>query len=323
MSKFLLAPAAAVAILVAGLGSSVAFAADMPVKAVKAPAVEPLDVHGYVDLTIANTRVSNGGSVFYPYRGMLTQIETGVSLDLYKNPTGFINKVSVFGGIWNEFWSTPNPPFSAASNLQETDWWVGGSVGFAQRWTFSLSYVEFRLAGGGPTAYNVDYNLSYADGGFGILPFSVNPYIDVFQNAGGFNLVPSGNNSYRVELGVKPTYSFEKTTGLPLTFTFPTHVTLAPTSYWNRGVNVCGTTLAAACSDGAAGVFSTGIQAKYMLTAIIPPRLGAWYIKAGLQWHHLFNDSLLAAQVTYGSANNWADTKSDWLVASTGIGFSF
>lgn len=317
MSKCSFVSAVAVAAAVLGttvVAGSPVLAADIPVKAVKATPPAPLDVHGYADLTIANTRVTPGGSVIYPYRGTLAQVETGLSLDLYKDPTGFINKWSVYGGVWNEYWSG-----AAAGSWQEMDWWLGTSVSFAQKWTFSYTYLEFKLPGG-PSAYNSVFSLNYADGGFGVLPFPLNPFVNVLVNHGGFNLVATGSNSYRVELGIKPTVSLDKSAGIPLSFTFPTYVTLAPKAYWNSGSNLCG---GVSCSDGAAGVFSTGIQAKYMLTAVIPPRLGAWYLKAGVQWHHLFNDSLLAAQVNYGSATTYADAKRDWAVVTGGIGFSF
>lgn len=294
----------------------------MPVKAPAIAPALPLDVHGYADLTIVNTRVTPGGAMIYPYRGFLTQIETGLSLDIYKNPTGFINKFSVSGGIWNEYWS--DPPVGSG-NWQEMDWWLGFSVGFAQRWTFSFSHVQFKLPGG-PTAFNYAFGLSYDDGGFGVLPIALNPFVNVFYNASGFTNIATGDNTYRVEIGMKPSVSLEKSAGIPLTLTFPTYLTVGPSDYFNRNdgtTNLCGSLGTSPCSLSSLGVFSTGIQARYSLTAVIPPRLGSWYVKAGVQYHHLFNDALLASQTLYGSATTYADAHRDVVVASTGIGFSF
>src|SRR4051794_13892191 len=91
--------------------SSAASAADMPVKA-PVPIVGasvPLDVHGNLDITLATNRVTGGGLLLYPSGSALTQINGGLSFDLYKDPTGFINGVSVYGGIWNEFWVDGRP----------------------------------------------------------------------------------------------------------------------------------------------------------------------------------------------------------------------
>src|SRR3978361_716577 len=78
---------------------SPASAADM---AVKAPSLSPwvLDVHGSADFTITNTRVTGGGLLLYDH-GLIYQNSVGLSLDIYKNPNGFINAVSVFGGVWD------------------------------------------------------------------------------------------------------------------------------------------------------------------------------------------------------------------------------
>src|SRR2546423_649001 len=110
-----------------------ASAADMePVY--KAPVVGPsvpLDVHGYFDETIANTRVTPGGLMIYPYRGNLSQVDVGLSIDVYKDPTGFINSVTIFGDVWNEFWSAPP---AGTREWQEMDLTLGFTVGFAQNW---------------------------------------------------------------------------------------------------------------------------------------------------------------------------------------------
>jgi len=57
--------------------------------------------------------------MIYNNGGYLTQADVGLSLDLYKDPTGFINSISVYGGVWNEFWSSPPPtgPYLAGNGL--------------------------------------------------------------------------------------------------------------------------------------------------------------------------------------------------------------
>ena len=82
---------------------SVATAADMPVKA-PVPAATPwvFDVHGGFDLNFQNTRVTGSGLLLYPTGSSLMQPSLGIKLDVYKDPMGFINSFSVYGGIWNE-----------------------------------------------------------------------------------------------------------------------------------------------------------------------------------------------------------------------------
>ena len=306
--------------------TSVASAADMPVKAKVVPVVGasvPLDVHGYVYLTFATTRVTPGGLLIYKQNGYLTQIDTGVSLDIYKNPTGFINSVSVFGGVWNEFWSAAPP---GARAWQEMDWWLGVTVGFAEYWKFTAQNLVFEFPSGG-SVENYYFILSYDDSHWG-WPVAFNPTVKLFYNANGGSTVVFGkrDDTYRVELGVAPTVAMQKYWGVPLTFGFPTWVTIAPSSYYNRNdfsTARCGTTQTLPCGLDNVGVVSTGIQAKFALDAFVPKRLGSWYVKAGAQYYHIVNDALLAAQVVTGAATSFNNAHRDVVVGTAGVGFSF
>lgn len=310
------------------LYSSVATAADVPMVK-KAPIVgasAPLDVHGYADLTIASGRVTPGGLRIYPSRGYLTQIDVGLSLDIYKNPAGFINSFSVFGGVWNEYWSSPP---AGGRSWQEMDWWVGAGIGFAQYWKLSVQSLQFEFPGGLPTARMIVTSLGYDDSKWwGASGFALNPYVNWFYNYTGGSTVVLGKTSdtYRVELGIKPTIAMQKYTGLPLSFTFPTWVTVGPSSYWNRNdgtTNFCGPLSSAPCASGSTGVISTGLQAKLGLDSLIPKRLGNWYVKGGVQYYHITNDSLLGAQVVTGAATSFNDAKKDVFIFNGGVGFSF
>ena len=300
-----------------------AWAADIPVKAPEAPAVGatvPLDVHGYLEFQVANNRITPGGLLIYPDRGFLYHVDLGLSIDLYKNPSGFINSFQAFGGIWNEYWT--EPPVGG-DQWQERDWWIGFTVGFAQHWSFSTSHVQFKLPGG-PTAYNYAFSLGFNDSYLGF-PVAFNPFVNVFYNAAGFTNIPTGSNTYRVEIGVRPTSPLEKWIGIPLMAAFPTWVTIAPKSYYNRNdgtTNLCGPYTNMSCSLSNAGIVSTGLQLKYALT-MVPKRLGNWYVSGGLQYYHLFNDALLASQVVLGAATSYPDAQRDYVVWTSAIGFTF
>jgi len=86
----------------------------------------------------------------------------------------------------------------------------------------------------------------------------------------------------------------------------------------------------APCSQSNAGVFSTGLQVKYMLEPIVPKRLGSWYVKGGFQYYHIINDALLGAQVLTGAAGGasgvagtFPNAHEDIFVGYGGFGFSF
>jgi hypothetical protein len=313
---------AAGAALLLGAASS-SLAADLPVKAVPKATPWVLDVHGYADLTFASTRVTNGGLYLYN-RGFVHQIDTGLSLDIYKNGSGFINSFSVFGGVWNEFWDDPTP---GSRMWQEMDMWAGFSVGFAQYWNFTAQHVQFHFPGATPTAYNYDFKLSFNDSFTGS-PITWNPYVDVFYNAAGGSTVVLGKRTggTRVSFGVVPTVNWQKYIGIPLTVSAPTWITVGDTSFWNRQdgtTNLCGSTSTSPCATNSVGYYSTGLQAKLSIAdTIIPKRLGSWYLKAGVQYYHLQNDALLAAQATTVGLT-FPNAKRDIVVGSGGLGFSF
>src|SRR5262245_13615617 len=59
--------------------------ADEAEMIVKAPPPSPwvLDVHGFVDFSFGNSRVTGGGMLLYPTSSFLVQPSVGVSLDIY------------------------------------------------------------------------------------------------------------------------------------------------------------------------------------------------------------------------------------------------
>ncbi len=111
--------------------------------------------------------------MLYPSGAALAQINVGLSLDIYKDPAGFINSVSVYGGVWNEWWLSPDTAIAAgARSWQEMDFYVGVAIAFAQYWKVSAEYVQFNFPSTIPTAYNGVFTLSYSDAHCG-LPVAV------------------------------------------------------------------------------------------------------------------------------------------------------
>jgi hypothetical protein len=325
--------AGAVMSLGAVASPSVATAADiLPVKA-KAPIVGayvPLDVHGYFDLTFATSRVTPGGLMIYKNGGYLTQADVGLSLDLYKNPTGFINSFTVFGGVWNEFWSDAPP---GSQSWQEMDWYAGFTVGFAQYWKFTAQRLDFNFPCGQESATcphkleNYYFILGYDDAHWGLL-FPLNPTVKMLWTRHGGSAVVLGKteDGYRFEVGIAPTFDMKKYWGVPVTLGVPTWFSVAPEEYFNAGTPataLCGALQNLPCGLSSLGVFSTGLQARYSLAGVVPTRLGNWYLKGGVQYYHILNDALLASQVITGAASSFNDAHKDIFVGTTGLGFSF
>jgi hypothetical protein len=304
---------------VMGLGClvSIAGAADMPVKAPPPPAFV-LDVHGFFDLSFKNDYITPRG-LLVTNTGLTTQALMGLVLDVYKNPGGFINDVSVYGGVWNDLWSKQNHPTVGSWN--EFDWFIGVDTKFANYWKFGIQYIEFLSPPGNfSIERNVEFSLSYDDSSWN--PWiPINPYVKLFYAASGPSTVVTGKggDTYDVEIGMVPTLALKKELGYDLTLSAPTWVTVGPSSYWNIGGNVCGIAL---CSTDNAGVFSTGLTAKLGMHWI-PARLGNWYLKGGFQYYHIINDNLLLAQTLVGTATTFATAHKDVVVGFGGFGFNF
>jgi hypothetical protein len=324
------------AALVAGAAASAgstALAADLVVKAPPPPPAAQLDIHGFVDVTVLNDYITPRG-LLVNNNGVTTQYLTGLVLDVYKDKAGFINDISFNGGGWNDLWSNQHDPL--VGPWTEFDWWLGGNVVFGRDWNFGVTYIEFippsPLSFPG-TERNVEFSLAYDDTSWGwTVPFR--PYVKLFYAVQGPSTVVLGKkgDTFDVELGVVPAYDAKKASGIPVVFTFPTWITLGPTDYWNRNdgtTNLCGTLSTSPCSLSNAGVVTTGIQGKLALDAVVPKRLGNWYLKAGARYYHIINDALLAAQEFTGTAANptvvggFPGTHRDIGVVYGGMGFSF
>ena len=302
------------------LGVNASFAADMPLKA-PPTVVEPLDMHAFFDVSFKNAYITPRG-LLVTNTGLTTQILAGLSADVYKSKTGFINSVSVYSYVWNDLWSKQNN--SKVGSWNEFDWAVGMSVKFAQNWKFGVEYVEFLSPPGNfSIERNIEFTLAYDDSGWwGGGPFTLNPYVKLFYAvSSGSSTVVTGKagGTYDVELGIVPTLDMKRYLGIPLTLSAPTWVTVGPSDYWNVGGNPCGATL---CSTDNVGVFSTGLTAKLALEWV-PARYGKWYAKAGFQYYDFLNDNLQRAQLTTLGISDFANTHKDYVVGFGGLGFTF
>jgi hypothetical protein len=338
MNRFVSALVVGVLMSFATIGS-VASAADMTLTKAPPPPPPPplLDIHGFVDVMFLNDYITPRG-LLVTNTGLTTQILSGLSLDLYKDKGGWLNDVSLTGGVWNDLWSDQHD--HAVGPWNEFDWFVDLAFKFAKDWSFGVQYIDFvppaadLITSFPATEHNIEFRLLYDDTGWG-WPIPLHPYVKLFYAIAGPSTVVLGDrgDTFDVELGIVPTLDTSKFTGMPLVFTAPTWVTVGPTSYWNRNdgtTNFCGALSNSPCGLSNAGVFTTGLQAQLALDSIVPKRLGSWYVKAGARYYYIINQALLAAQEFTGSAGGasnvlgiYPDAHRDIGLIYAGLGFDF
>lgn len=272
------------------------------------------DVHGFFDLSFKNDYITPRG-LLVSNTGFTIQALTGLTLDVYKNPSGCLSRASITLGIWNDIWSKQGDPYVGAWN--ELDWFIGVNTLIAKNWLFSAQYVQFVSPPHHFTPENnIEFFLGYDDSSWGS-PVVLNPYVKFFWAVSGDSTVVVGRpgHTYDVEIGLVPTLDL-KNWCVPVTMTAPTWITVGPVSFWNGG------TLGLKNKRSNFGVFSTGLNAKFPLK-FIPSRVGNWYFDIGGQYYCLINDNLLQAQTVTLGVRTYKHGHRNIGVATAGIGFGF
>jgi hypothetical protein len=267
---------------------------------------EPSAIHGFVDFSLKNAYITPRG-LLVTNKGVTLQVLNGLVFDVYDNPTGAVNNVSLTAGMWNDITSGQDSPTAGAWN--EFDWFVGPSVTFLNDWTAGVTWVQFVSPPGAfKPENNIEFSLGFNDSPY-LKAISIHPYVKLFWEVAGPSTVVLGERgpTYDVELGATPTLKVTPF-GIPVTLTAPTWITVGPSSYWGGTSNF--------------GVFSTGINAKTPLS-FVPARYGNWYVDAGIQYYNLINGKLVSAQIADGvSGRNTTGNNNVW-VGSVGLGFGF
>ena len=272
------------------------------------------DMHGFFDLAFKNDYITPRG-LLVTNTGLTIQVLTGLTLDVYKNPCSWLNKVSLTIGTWNDIWSMQGDPYVGAWN--EFDWFVGFNTLIAKNWLFGVQYLQFVSPPHHFTPENnVEFLLGYDDSSWGC-PVVFNPYLKFFWAVSGDSTVVVGRqgNTYDIEIGLVPTLTLQQWC-VSVIVTAPTWITVGPASFWNGG------TLGLKNKNSHFGVFSTGLNAKIPLK-FIPSRLGNWYVDFGGQYYCLINDNLLQAQTITLGLNSYKQAHRNIGVGTVGIGFGF
>jgi hypothetical protein len=269
----------------AGLSQAEALALKEPKYFDAAPAGP--QIHGFFDSPFKSAYITPRGLVVED-KGLVWQPVAGL---VFPAPGFGLQKASVVAGVWNSVNTHQGDPRVGAWN--EMDVFVGYGAEIIPNLRFDIDYEAWNFPQstlGKPSTEHVSQlKFSYDDTAlWGGGAFSLHPYLNIFWEWAGSSTVVLGSNGSAgyIEPGIVPTFVLKGKT--PLTFTFPTYISIGQEKYWGRGGS------ALTKSDGNFGVFSTGANVTVPLT-FIPPQYGNWHAEAGVLYYHLINDALLRA----------------------------
>ena len=214
--------------------------------------------------------------------GLTLQPLVVILFDLYKNKDGFLNDVTLFGSLWND-WGT-KPYGVRPGQWNEIDPAGGVKFKFAKGFQLDVALTGFRSETESySTCINLDVRLTYHDSFMGA--FSVNPYVELFDELSNKATVIYDQNTssegYYFVLGIDPTYKFDP---FPLVVELPSFVNIVSPNFYQRSNG----------ADGGAGpaLITTGIKFSTPLK-FMPKSYGAWTLYAGYEYYYLNNTGLI------------------------------
>lgn len=277
-------------------------------------------IHGFADFKINTQYITPRGLVAEEDSPQF-QTLFGLVFNVYSGD-GFINGVSLIGGIWSDL--NPHPDKSVVTGadiVTEVDIFGGFDVKFAKKWDLAYTIQAWTfpdLTNGTTreidpsTEYNMDLKLSFDDSEY-LKDFALHPYVDIFWNfAGASSPVVSqagggkNDHTFYAELGIAPSYTFKGIADLPITFTLPAYWTFGDSSFWGSGVSGKASNL---------GVASVGLKISAPLT-FIPKDFGNWSTYIGVTYIHTCNPNLTAI-------NSGTGADSNLVLGYAGVGFGF
>jgi hypothetical protein len=322
----------------------------MPVKAPPPPAPPPLDIHGFVEWDWESFLINPQGQALVNHS--TGTMVAGLDWNIYKNKGGFINSVSVGGGMATD-WSSNFPGYwgsfgpSANGDLFDAVFFVDQSVTFGTYWTLSDTFYNVYSGDVAGSAAAAATSLGGAIGfpflnfnelkialndSFTGWPITFNPYVTWYYEFNGGGVAQPACFDCQVgsdfTIGMTPTMNMSKWWGVPLTLKAPTYVTVGPSSFWggNAAAGAPGVVPGSPGSSGGIGVFSTGLTGIWSL-AWVPANYGHWYVKGGFQWYDIINANLVASNafsicgLAFATCSSSA-TKSVFVgFAGLGVGF--
>jgi hypothetical protein len=223
-------------------------------------------------ITPRGLNVENKGIIFQPL--------FLVFANLYSEPAGFLQDVTLVGGVWASLHSEESG--ADPGNWNEWDPILGLSFKFADVWKLDTTFTCFdSLTDSYPTSTHFEAKLSFDDSKY-LGSFALHPWVAFWQELDEkatvvFNPATS-DESFYFTIGVNPSFSLGK-----VKFEFPTWINLVDEDFYQQFDG----------SPGGSGlaVFCTGVKASVPLT-FVPKDLGFWTLYAGVKYYRLDNAGL-------------------------------
>src|SRR6202042_2057553 len=106
------------------------------------------------------------------------------------------------------------------------------------------------------TEHNLDLKVTYDDSKlWGSSGWAFKPYADFWWAICGSSTVVLGRPGITgyIDLGIVPTYTWKGAANFPVTFTFPTYVSVCPRNYWDEHGTI---------TNSHFGLFSSSVNAS-------------------------------------------------------------
>ena len=246
-------------------------------------------ITGDIGLAVVSEYVSRG--VVLENQGFIAEPYLDLYFKLYEG-TGFINKVSLNGGLWSSFHSkhTAATPGTSLAAWYEQDWTAGLAITFAKNFTLTTSWFDEEFVSSSTRGGALNVNLAYDDSDL-LGAFALHPHATVLKSMiGNYVGVPNGANGWYYEVGIAPGFTVGKGGTYPLTVTIPLTVGLGPETYNGQDY----------------GFFSAGINASVPL-AFVPACYGSWTYTTGFTYWNLGENAANASApaITDGNRNQF------------------
>jgi hypothetical protein len=224
-------------------------------------------------ITPRGLNVENEGLIFQPL--------FLVFWDLYKDPTGTLQGVTLTTGVWSSFHTRESG--ADPGHWNEFDPIAGLAFKFAGGFTFDANYTAFdSMVDSYPTSQHMELKLSFDDSKY-LGAFALHPWIaywlELDEKATVTFNPDTSESTYYFTIGIDPTFQAG-----PVKVELPTFINLVADDFYQK-------------FDGTGGgsglaVFCTGVKLSLPLK-FVPKDLGFWTLYAGVKYYHLENDGLL------------------------------
>jgi hypothetical protein len=255
----------------------------------------PSKVHALVSFEFANEYVTPRGMIVRD-QGLTVQPLFLGFVSLYSGDS-FINSVTLIPGVWNDLGTATvaGNTGQSPSHWTEIDPIAGIEIGFAKHFTLDVTYTEFveQILNIG-TSQHLDTKLSFDDSSY-FKGFGFHPYLEFWQELHGkatdadlpYIINPLGKpspgtapgSSYYFELGIDPTYTFNKLGSLKLEM--PIDVQLPDSKFYGTYYK----------SASTVSLFDIGLKGTLPMN-FMPQGYGHWSWFAGFKYMYFVDDNL-------------------------------